>query len=230
MIFSFSVLGFVCFADFEVDGRPKSWLTSVPERVTVEPWTAVTLPEARAKFAAPGNRLVRLLRFGSENCRSAGSTRTQASGTRSGTEPAARAGSPNPAPPPNPGLVHVPALDTLLIVMDRAAIVVFDFFDGVPVTVRQSPTAIALRFGGGLGERRCRGPGDRGLRGGTLHLHRRARNGRHAPTGGHCPPVVAESGTGGRARPEDEAQASHTPATSPSLPKVRLLRVLGHSS
>jgi hypothetical protein len=33
----------------------------------------------------------------------------------------------------------------LLIVIDRAATVVLDFFDGVPVTVRQSPTATALR-------------------------------------------------------------------------------------
>jgi hypothetical protein len=32
----------------------------------------------------------------------------------------------------------------LLIVMDRAATVVLDFFEGVPVTVRQSPTATAL--------------------------------------------------------------------------------------
>jgi len=32
-----------------------------------------------------------------------------------------------------------------LIVIDRAATVVLDFFDGVPVTVRQSPTTTALR-------------------------------------------------------------------------------------
>ena len=31
------------------------------------------------------------------------------------------------------------------MVMDRAATVVLDFFDGVPVTVRQSPTVTALR-------------------------------------------------------------------------------------
>jgi hypothetical protein len=41
--------------------------------------------------------------------------------------------------------VHVPDDVALLIVMDRAATVVLDFFDGVPVTVRQSPTATALR-------------------------------------------------------------------------------------
>jgi hypothetical protein len=40
--------------------------------------------------------------------------------------------------------VQVPAVEGLLIVMERAAIVVFDFFDGVPVTVKQSPTATAL--------------------------------------------------------------------------------------
>jgi hypothetical protein len=39
----------------------------------------------------------------------------------------------------------VPDDVVLLIVMDRAATVVLDFFDGVPVTVRQSPTATALR-------------------------------------------------------------------------------------
>jgi hypothetical protein len=40
--------------------------------------------------------------------------------------------------------VHVPEVEGLLIVIDRAAMVVFDFFDFVPVTVRQSPTATAL--------------------------------------------------------------------------------------
>jgi hypothetical protein len=40
--------------------------------------------------------------------------------------------------------VHVPEDDGWLIVIDRAAMVVLDFFDLVPVTVRQSPTATAL--------------------------------------------------------------------------------------
>ena len=55
VILRFWVLGFVCFVDFELDERLKSWLTSVPDKVTVEPLIAVTLPVARAKFAAPGN-------------------------------------------------------------------------------------------------------------------------------------------------------------------------------
>jgi hypothetical protein len=40
--------------------------------------------------------------------------------------------------------VHVPDEEGLLIVIERAAMVVLDFFDFVPVTVRQSPTATAL--------------------------------------------------------------------------------------
>jgi hypothetical protein len=40
--------------------------------------------------------------------------------------------------------VQVPVADGLLIVMDRAAMVVLDFLAGVPVTVTQSPAATAL--------------------------------------------------------------------------------------
>jgi hypothetical protein len=41
-------------------------------------------------------------------------------------------------------LVHAPLVDGLEIVMERAVMVVLDFFAGVPVTIRQSPTATAL--------------------------------------------------------------------------------------
>ena len=50
---------------------------------------------------------------------------------------------PRPAAPPKPP-VHVPEAEGLLIVIERAAMLVFDFFDFVPVTVRQSPAATAL--------------------------------------------------------------------------------------
>jgi hypothetical protein len=41
-------------------------------------------------------------------------------------------------------VVQEPLEEAAVIVRDRAAMVVLDFFDGVPVTVRQSPTVTAL--------------------------------------------------------------------------------------
>jgi hypothetical protein len=45
-------------------------------------------------------------------------------------------------PPANPD-VHVPVDDALLMEIVFPVMVVFDDLDGVPVTVRQSPTATA---------------------------------------------------------------------------------------
>ena len=50
VILSFCVLGFVCFVDFEVDERLKSWLRSVPDIETVEPLIAVDLPRGERKI------------------------------------------------------------------------------------------------------------------------------------------------------------------------------------
>ena len=69
--------------------------------------------------------------------------------------------------------------------MDRAATVVLDFFDGVPVTVRQSPTVTALRVSVAVSENVvlavqltdvCPSVG-------ALHLHRGPGNRCHAAAG-----------------------------------------------
>jgi hypothetical protein len=147
VIFSFSVftIGFFLAAllDLLVEAL-NVVLSTVPDSDTVDPETAVTLPLANVKLpppnpAPPAPRRGKLPLGGVP--------------VPPPVRPAPPPNPPNPprAPPPNPPAAppgpaaHVPDVVALLIVMDRAATVVLDFFDGVPVTVRQSPTATALR-------------------------------------------------------------------------------------
>jgi hypothetical protein len=147
VILSFWVLGFVVFDDFVLVERLKAWLNRVPDKVTVEPLTAVTLPEEIEKFAVPGNDprppLVRPGKVPRGGVSPDPVEPVPPNLPPAPPPPAPPNRPPAPAPPPSP-VVQVPAVDGLLIVMERAAIVVFDFFDGVPVTVKQSPTATAL--------------------------------------------------------------------------------------
>lgn len=120
----FLVLGFEPFAE-------PPGLNTVPDMEMVEPLTAVTLPLAMATSVLPAGRPV--------------------------PPPPEPPGRPpplaNPPPPPaNPPpaplapdpvvLVHVPDDDAGRTETVLAVTVVFDFFEGVPVTDTQSPAAI----------------------------------------------------------------------------------------
>ncbi len=112
----------------------------LPVSVTVDPITAVTWPVATDSDAS---------------C--LGSARAPPSGKLGRLPPvsppwgAPCGGVPPPRPPkaplapdPKPTLVHKPPEAGVVTVMERAAIVVFDFFDAVPVTETQSPAASVL--------------------------------------------------------------------------------------
>jgi hypothetical protein len=139
VILSFSVLTAGLLVDFDfdfdvlVDGRK---LTTDPESEMVELLTAATLPEAMVKLARPEND-----RLAPDGKLPVGGVEPDAERRKPPPNPPAPAPAP-PAPKPD---VHDPDDDGLVIVIERAAIVVLDFLDGVPVTVRQSPAATALK-------------------------------------------------------------------------------------
>jgi hypothetical protein len=144
---SFCVLGLVGFLDdFEAAARLKTWLNRVPDNDTEVPLTAVTLPVAMAKLANDPRAPPPVPRPG--KLPPAGVPEDPDPPVPDPKLPRAPPAPPNPAPPapvrpPRP-LVHVPLVDAWEIVMERAARVVLDFLAGVPVTVKQSPTATAL--------------------------------------------------------------------------------------
>jgi hypothetical protein len=149
VIFSFCVLSLGAFvlvfdADLLVE-RVKREFSNVPDSETVEPLTAVTVPLAIARLAAPANDRRALAPGPAPPAPPRG--KLPPGGVKPEplppAPPAPPPNRPRPTPPPKPR-VHVPEDDGWLIVMDRAAMVVLDFFDFVPVTVRQSPTATAL--------------------------------------------------------------------------------------
>jgi hypothetical protein len=148
VILSFSVFGLAVFLAALFDLLVEAlnvWLSNVPVSETVDPETAVTLPLANVKLPPanlcapepPAPRLGKLPLGGVPV-----------------PPPVRPAPPPNPprpptAPPPNPPapptpVAQVPDDVAVLIVIDRAATVLLDFLDGVPVTVRQSPTATTL--------------------------------------------------------------------------------------
>jgi hypothetical protein len=101
----------------------------VPDMERDEPLTPVTLPDAMLREARPGNR------------------RCDPAGNEGLVPPARNPKPPAPvdAPPPaRDGPVQAPVEDGVKIVMLRAAIVVLDDFDAVPVTLTQSPAAREL--------------------------------------------------------------------------------------
>jgi hypothetical protein len=158
VIFSFCVLSLGVFvvvfvlvfaADLPVV-RLNTELSSVPDSETVDPLTALTLPLAIARLAAPANdRRAPVPAPAPPPAPPRG--KLPPGGVKPEPLPPVRPAplAPPPpkrplaAPPPKPP-VQVPEDDGWLIVIDRAAMVVLDFFDFVPVTVRQSPTATAL--------------------------------------------------------------------------------------
>jgi hypothetical protein len=151
VIFRVSVLGnvgflefFVLFEFFELElvGLKLPPEMSMPDTVSVDPVTPVTLPEAMASEA---NRLAKFEPPGKDG--------------RLPLLPPLRWNPPPPAPGPprkrkppadappfaevRPA-VHEPVELGVVIVMLRAAMVVFDDFDAVPVAVTQSPAAMEL--------------------------------------------------------------------------------------
>jgi len=150
VILKFSVLGFFAFVFVLVDllelvdslGRTKlPGERSNPETERVDPLTAFTLPVAMAKDPRlgkfrpdPGVNDGRVPPF-----------------VPPAPDPKRKPPAPGPVPPPvappppnRDWPVHDPVEDAATTEMLRAAIVVFDDFDGVPVTVTQSPEASEL--------------------------------------------------------------------------------------
>jgi hypothetical protein len=139
--FDFGRAGFVVFL-VVLDGRVNE-PTRIPVRLTSDPLIAVTFPEAMDRLAP-------------ENARRNPEPPLDPLGRP--LAPASPPAPPNPprAPPPNPPNAlrpvvpllepeaHAPEVDAALMDTVLAAMVVLDDFDGVPVTVRQSPTATPL--------------------------------------------------------------------------------------
>jgi hypothetical protein len=138
----FLPLAFLVLPDFECcEKLPGD--TSMPDTDTVDPFTPVTFPEAIAREPSPGKR--------PENRRSAPAGND---GRVPFVPPVPPPNRKPPAPenggrpaeelPPLVTRVHDPFEAGVSIVMLRAAIVVLDFLDGVPVTVTQSPAVNEL--------------------------------------------------------------------------------------
>jgi hypothetical protein len=148
-VFVLGAVGFVVFdEDFVVGRENDPGLMLIPDTVTVEPLTPVTLPEAMATLARALRKLDDPLppKLG----RVPPSALPPLAPVRPAPpprKPAPPPGNPPPAPPaavPVRPCVHDPVELAVLTVMVRAAIVVLDFFDGVPFTVTQSPAASVL--------------------------------------------------------------------------------------
>ena len=153
---SVSVLGVVGFFVFELDlvvGRV-NWpgLTSYPDTVSVDPLTDFTLPDPMASDASSLRKLDEPLPLPPQDAWN--------------EPPPSAPDPPKPGPPPRPHRgtrtlhlappprrscpttgpkpVHEPLELAVVTVIERAAMVVLDFFEGVPVTLTQSPAASAL--------------------------------------------------------------------------------------
>jgi hypothetical protein len=143
VILRLSVLGVVGFLLLELEDfavLPKlPGEMSNPVTDKVDPLTAVTLPLAMAMLPAPANPRP-------EPDLNVGRVPPVV------PLPPRRKPPPNPPAPPAPGVpvplpnvpVHEPVDEAVVTVMLRAAMVVFDDLEGVPVTVTQSPDVSAL--------------------------------------------------------------------------------------
>lgn len=156
VILSFCVLGLVTFGaffdllDFEVVVFPNRLLSSTPDSVTVVPLTAVTLPEATPRSARAAGSFREPLPLppppGKPPPPPAGRSPPPVPPEKRNPPPPPAPGAPVlPVPsPPAPAVVQEPDAGAGSIVMERAAMVVFDFFDVVPVAVTQSPAVTEL--------------------------------------------------------------------------------------
>ena len=151
---SFSVFGGLGFFVFELDfvvrrAKPLPGFSMMPDTVIVEPLTAVTLPDAMSRLANCLRKLPRRIRRPG----SSGATRSI---PPSGKPPPPRNSEPPPPPPRKPPhrrrrsrvlapkLLHDPVDVGEVTLIERAAMVVLDFFEAVPVTVTQSPAVSEL--------------------------------------------------------------------------------------
>lgn len=153
---SFSVLGLACvgFFVFEFDvvaPRPKlvPALSVMPDTVSVDPLTAVTLPDAKSRDASCLRKLL------APDPPPGKLGRDPFDSPPAKPPPPVRAKPPEPPPPGKPPAPvpptrvpeptpHEPVDVGDVTVTERAAIVVLDFFDAVPVTVTQSPDVSEL--------------------------------------------------------------------------------------
>jgi hypothetical protein len=151
VIVSVSVFGaagfFVVDEDFVVGRVNDPGLMLIPDTVTVDPLTPVTLPEAMATLASS------LRKLGAPPPPKLGRVPPSAPAPLPPVRPAPPRkppppGNPPPGPPAavpvRPPKVHDPDELAAFTVIVRAAIVVLDFLDGVPFTVTQSPAASVL--------------------------------------------------------------------------------------
>ncbi len=145
---SVSVLGFAGRLELPLDAEKVPGEIAMPETVSVDPSTAVTLPDAMSRLPS---RLPKLLPAAPPP----GKVRGPPSGKFCGPPPdplrnwnPPAGGPPEPVParkvPAPPVAAQVPALFGIDNVMLRAAMVVLDFFDAEPVAVTQSPTVTEL--------------------------------------------------------------------------------------
>jgi hypothetical protein len=146
--FSDSVSGLVGFFDLLLELRVKfPGEIETPETVSVEPFTAVTFPEAMSRLANCLAKLPPPVPLGKLGRVPPGPLPPEP--LRKLNPPGG--GPPDPFPPvlvpnpPAPALApQVPALLGAVKVMLRAAMVVLDLLDADPVAVTQSPAATAL--------------------------------------------------------------------------------------
>jgi hypothetical protein len=148
-VFVLGAVGFLVFDEEFVVGRVNDpGLMLIPDTVTVDPLTPVTLPEAMATLARALRKFDDPLppKLG----RVPPSPLPLPAPVRAAPprKPAPPPGKPPPAPPAavpvRPPCVHDPVELAVVTVMVRAAIVVLDVLDGVPFTVTQSPAASVL--------------------------------------------------------------------------------------
>ncbi len=151
VIVSFSVFGVAGFLDllllFEVvePGRAVLSESVIPDKVTFDPFTAVTLPIATDSEASCVRKLPEpppAGKFGRVPL--VPPVRKAPPPPPPPREKKPPAGGPPDAPLAVPAVVHDPLDGGGVTLMERAAIVVLDFFEAVPVTVTQSPATNVL--------------------------------------------------------------------------------------
>ncbi len=151
----FWVFELVLELDFVVRrGKLLPGFTETPETVIVEPFRAVTLPDAMSRDASSLRKLLDpeppLGKFGRDPLDPLGPPLlVKPPPPRNSKPPAPPPAGKEPAPAPPvvvlaPKLLHEPVEVGDVTLIERAAMVVLDFFEAVPVTVTQLPVVSEL--------------------------------------------------------------------------------------
>ncbi len=139
-----SVLGALGLLGFELEPereRNESPESAIPEMVSVEPLTAVTLPDAMSSDAKVLRKLFAPEPEGNEGRVPPGPPPSpRAKPPPPGLPGKAPGGLPSPPERAPPLAVQDPPEEAVVTVRLRAATVVFELFDALPVAVTQSPT------------------------------------------------------------------------------------------